>query len=105
EAPRAHPGRRLGAPDLQRRPARELTQEGGCQRAARRPPPEHQPERDPRPPPARRGAEGGGEGPGGCGGAGPRMSVALAPAVRLDEVTKVYGTGRGAVPALDRVSL
>jgi NitT/TauT family transport system ATP-binding protein len=33
------------------------------------------------------------------------MSVALAPAVRLDEVTKVYGTGRQAVPALDRVSL
>ena len=33
------------------------------------------------------------------------MSVALAPAVRLDEVTKVHGTGRRAVPALDRVSL
>ena len=33
------------------------------------------------------------------------MSVALAPAVRLDEVTRVYGTGRQAVPALDRVSL
>jgi NitT/TauT family transport system ATP-binding protein len=33
------------------------------------------------------------------------MSVALAPAVRLEGVTKVYGTGRQAVPALDRVSL
>jgi NitT/TauT family transport system ATP-binding protein len=33
------------------------------------------------------------------------MNVALAPAVRLEEVTKVYGTGRQAVPALDRLSL
>jgi sulfonate transport system ATP-binding protein len=33
------------------------------------------------------------------------MSVTLAPAVRLGEVSKVYGTGRHAVPALDRVSL
>lgn len=33
------------------------------------------------------------------------MSVALAPAVRLEAVSKVYGTGRQAVPALDRVSL
>ena len=33
------------------------------------------------------------------------MSVALAPAVRLDEISKVYGTGRQAVAALDRVSL
>ena len=33
------------------------------------------------------------------------MSVALAPAVRLDEVSRVYGTGRQSVPALDRVSL
>jgi NitT/TauT family transport system ATP-binding protein len=33
------------------------------------------------------------------------VSVALAPAVRLEGVTKVYGTGRQAVPALDRVSL
>jgi len=33
------------------------------------------------------------------------MSVALAPAVRLEEITKVYGSGRQAVPALDRVTL
>ena len=33
------------------------------------------------------------------------MSVALAPAVRLEEVSRVYGTGPQAVPALDRVSL
>jgi NitT/TauT family transport system ATP-binding protein len=33
------------------------------------------------------------------------MSVALAPAVRLEEVTKVYGSGRQAVSALDRLSL
>jgi NitT/TauT family transport system ATP-binding protein len=33
------------------------------------------------------------------------VSVTLAPAVRLEEVSKVYGTGRQAVRALDRVSL
>ena len=33
------------------------------------------------------------------------MSIALAPAVQLNDVTKVYGAGRQAVPALDRVSL
>jgi NitT/TauT family transport system ATP-binding protein len=33
------------------------------------------------------------------------MSIALTPAVRLAEVSKVYGTGRDAVLALDRVSL
>ncbi|HLH70949.1 MAG TPA: ABC transporter ATP-binding protein [Candidatus Dormibacteraeota bacterium] len=33
------------------------------------------------------------------------MTVALTPAIRLSEVSKVYGTGRDAVLALDRVSL